>query len=299
MRHKTTVFLLTLAGIIGLIVMGVLASLGGHDPIMFGKAESSARVLPLEAAVEEGDKHIHGQVIYQQAVALPPQATLLLQLVDASDPDGGQKIIMEQRSVLAEHPPFSFTLPFDIRDLPQEQPYALKARISVGDSLWFANNPPLRLEPEKLTYLIHLEKVVQSRMIPAVPTGIEGRQWIAEEIDNQKLVKKSLITLTIDDDPFSTGSAVRRERLFERHTVTGSGGCNRYFSTVILNKKQEILSFEPIGMTFMLCDEAISYQEQHFVDMMSRVRHYHLDASNLLYFLDDSKQVIARFTAKN
>jgi len=245
-------------------------------------------------------EQIHGRVIYQQRIALPPQAFLLVRLVDVTNPEQPQEVVVEQRLALDGHVPASFTLPLALQDLPEDRLYALKAQISVGDSLWFVHDPPIALERDKSAYLLRLDPVAQNVLNAPVKIGIEGRQWIADHIEGIAATDGVIVDMTIDDSIATRPNhETEGSKPFERHTVTGSGGCNRYFGTALLNSKAAYLRFEPIGMTFMLCEEAVSHQENRFVAMMAKVHHYLLDETGYLYLLDENNQTIARFSTKD
>jgi len=304
MRNKLSAGLTGgLVAVACLVFVGLVAFLPKNAPLASTVSISGAKQPAQEKVgktqTHPSPEHIHGQVIYQQRIALPPQALLLVQLVDVTHPDRPQEVVVEQRLALDDEVPVSFSLPLTLQELPKENLYALKAQISVGDSLWFVHNPPLALETDKSAYLLRLEMVAQNATNAPVKTGIEGRQWIADYIDGIAALDGVVVDMMIEDDIAALpNSATAGDKPFERHSVTGSGGCNRYFSTALLDS-QAHLHFEPIGMTFMLCEEAISHQENRFVAMMAKVHRYLIDNSDHLYLMDENNQTIARFSTKD
>lgn len=237
------------------------------------------------------NNRIHGQVIYDQNATLPPQAMLVVQLTGRDRASGSQKIITESRHPISEQMPVDFILPVTTTELDKNYSYALHAKISIGDALWFVNETSTPVEPERAGYLIRLTMIEHNNNDIANKELIKGREWFVEDIFGQGIIDDSHITLHIDDnardDPSGDGT---------RYSTGGSGGCNRYSTVATLDEDKNTLAFEPPVMTFMACAEAISYQETEFIGMLSKVRAYRINPLGLLYLLDESGNTIARFS---
>lgn len=243
-----------------------------------------------------GGGRIYGQVIYDQHVALPPQAMLGIQLTAREHVNNSRKIIADIRQNISEQVPVDFILPVTTAQLDKNYSYTLQARISVGDTLWFVNESPMPVEPERTGYLIRLTMVERNDSETTDKNRIKGREWIAEDILNNGITENSRIILHIDNAA-KTGTSDDAEN---HYSVSGSGGCNRYFTTATLNENEKTLKFDLLGMTFMACAaEAVSMQEAQFSDMMSKVRAYRIDQTRLLYLLDENHNALARFAAAN
>lgn len=237
------------------------------------------------------NNQIHGQIIYDQNASLPPQAMLVVQLTGRDRATGSQKIITESRYPISEQVPVDFILPVTTIELDKDHSYALHAKISIGDALWFVNETSTPVEPERAGYLIRLTMIEHNNNDIVSKELIKGREWFVEDIFGQGIIDDSNITLHIDnnakDDPSGNET---------RYSTGGSGGCNRYSTVATLDEDKNTLVFEPPAVTFMACSEAISHQEAEFIDMLSKVRAYRINPLGLLYLLDESGNTIARFS---
>lgn len=80
-----------------------------------------------------------GTVNYNERMALPPNATALVQLVDISLADAPAQVIAEDRISGATGSPIPYRLRFDQTLIKPRGTYALQARIADGDRLLFIN----------------------------------------------------------------------------------------------------------------------------------------------------------------
>lgn len=85
------------------------------------------------------DTMLMGTVNYRERMALPPNTTVLVQLVDISLADAPAQVIAEDRITGATGSPIPYRLRFDITKIKPRRTYALQARISDGDRLLFIN----------------------------------------------------------------------------------------------------------------------------------------------------------------
>ena len=79
---------------------------------------------------------------------------------------------------------------------------------------------------------------------------IEG-SWKVVKINNQPVPKELMITLNID-------STMK---------VNGKAACNSYFSSI--KKEGDTISFSPIGMTRMMCDEEKNKWESNYTKALT------------------------------
>lgn len=80
-----------------------------------------------------------GTVNYRERMALPPNTTVLVQLVDISLADAPAQVLAEDRITGATGSPIPYRLRFDQTLIKPRRTYALQARISDGDRLLFIN----------------------------------------------------------------------------------------------------------------------------------------------------------------
>lgn len=79
---------------------------------------------------------------------------------------------------------------------------------------------------------------------------------------------------------------------FEGSRVSGSTGCNRWFSAVTQDGNE--MRFGRIGMTRMACADVQNATERNFVAVIEATRDIHYD-QNELVLLNAEQEVIARF----
>lgn len=99
---------------------------------------TTSLLLPAASAAAR-DTMLMGTVNYRERMALPPNATVLVQLVDISLADAPAQVIAEDRITGAAGSSIPYRLRFDITKIEPRRTYALQARISDGDRLLFIN----------------------------------------------------------------------------------------------------------------------------------------------------------------
>lgn len=99
---------------------------------------ATSLVLPAANAIAQTTM-LMGTVNYRERMALPPNATVLVQLVDVSLADAPAQVIAEDRITGATGSPIPYRLRFDQTLIKPRRTYALQARISDGDRLLFIN----------------------------------------------------------------------------------------------------------------------------------------------------------------
>ena len=84
---------------------------------------------------------VTGTVSYRERIALPPAATIRVQLVDVSRADAPAEVLGEQLiDAAGRQVPFSFEIPYDPARIDERMSYALQARIEDGDRLLFISD---------------------------------------------------------------------------------------------------------------------------------------------------------------
>lgn len=88
-----------------------------------------------------GAARVTGTVTYLQRIALPPSATIKVQLIDVSRADAPATVLGE-RVITAggKQVPFAFEIPYDPAKIDQRFSYAVSARIEDGGKLLFIND---------------------------------------------------------------------------------------------------------------------------------------------------------------
>ncbi|NJN99825.1 MAG: hypothetical protein HC875_39835 [Anaerolineales bacterium] len=113
---------------------GVLIS---NDFSIFG--EAPLRLYRFDVAARNAGKaFVSGTVSYLQRMALPPQASLTVQLVDVSRADAPAEVISEQViPANGQQVPFAFALPYDPTAIDPVHTYAIQSRIEADGKLLF------------------------------------------------------------------------------------------------------------------------------------------------------------------
>jgi len=85
--------------------------------------------------------YVTGTVTYRERIALPPDATITVRLVDVSRADAPAVMLGEQVfQAQGRQPPFSFSIPYDPAGIDPRMTYAVQARIEIGGALRFIND---------------------------------------------------------------------------------------------------------------------------------------------------------------
>lgn len=234
-------------------------------------------LLPAAAVAEE--IKLTGEVFYRERIALPPNAVLTVQLSDVSLADAPASTIAEQKIDPAGQVPIRFELGFDSAVVQPKATYALQARITVDNTLWFINDEryavdPPRPEPQKML----LRKVNQDA--EAAP-ALFGTTWLAEDIEGGGVIDYAQSTFSVAADG----------------KVAGSGGCNRYFAQAEV--RDGAIRIGKAGATMMACAPALMDQERKFLAALEKAASYRIDAGQGKLFLVDANGVeILRFAVQ-
>jgi heat shock protein HslJ len=101
---------------------------------------------------------------------------------------------------------------------------------------------------------------------PKQDLSLEGRIWVLSGIAKDL----AIVSTWVDE-------AITAE--FVDGQVTGSGGCNNYFSAYELDENS--LTLGPIGSTMMACEEEVSQREIEFFTALEAVAGYKINRSSL------------------
>jgi uncharacterized lipoprotein YbaY len=80
---------------------------------------------------------VTGAVFYRERIALPPDATVVVKLVDVSRADAPAVVLAEQKIVPEGSVPVAFELEYDPAQIDERMSYAVQARIEAGGGLMF------------------------------------------------------------------------------------------------------------------------------------------------------------------
>lgn len=180
---------------------------------------------------------LDGAVIYRERMALPPNAVVEVKLVDVSRADAPSTTIAETRVTSGGQVPIRYQLQFDSADLQPRRTYALQARITVDDRLWFittTRRPTVPGKTNKADIMVQRVRAERDAPSPATPAG----RWLAEDIRGGGVIDRLQTVLQIGADG----------------AVSGSGGCNSMTGTATISG--DSITFSPIASTRMACTPA-------------------------------------------
>ena len=244
---------------------------------MFGFMPLVVSMLVVPAVATADETLVTGEVLYRERIALPPNAVLSVQLADVSLADAPARILGEQKIDPAGQVPIKFAIPFDPTAIKTNMTYALQARISVDDQLWFINDVRHSLDP-----LTAGPQTIQVKMVRqsggAEEVTIFDRDWVAEDIDGTAAQDKAKPTLRIGTDG----------------KVSGRGGCNGFFGSAKVDGSK--VQFGQIGSTEMACEQPVMDQEHKFHQALERAATFRIEQGNLLVADKDGKDIL-RFAA--
>lgn len=219
---------------------------------------------------------ITGQVTYRERMALPPDSTLEVQLLDVSLADARATVHAAARLSGPGQVPLTFTLNFDDKLINPRHTYALSARITSGGRLMFINTTQYRVDPlaPEQPILIVMDMVGRAEPAPPAkeeaamppantPAPLIGVTWRVLDIKGQPTRERVRSTLSIAEDG-RTG---------------GKGGCNNYFTQATLEGNR--LSFGSPASTRMACPEPAMSQEASFFSALGAVAAYTVVGDNL------------------
>jgi putative lipoprotein len=159
--------------------------------LLFGVAPLLIGLVMMPVPSSAAQKTVKGEVLYRERIALPPDAVVNVQLVDVSLADAPARVVAEQTIKPAGQVPIPFSLKFDAADIKSGRTYALQARITVGDTLWFITDTRHSVDPEAesgpQTLLL---KMVRHSQAPS-DAAIFDTTWLADNLEERKVTGKA------------------------------------------------------------------------------------------------------------
>ncbi len=222
---------------------------------------------------EAADVKLSGSAFYRERIALPDDAALLVELIDPARPEAalGASTVAPAGQV-----PIAFELVLDSSKISNGAAYAIRARIEVDGSTWFASAEPVPVDlasaGEPLSVLL-----VQAAKDAQEPSGVSlaGTEWRVLELDGKSADTNVASTLN-----FGAGGV-----------VSGNGGCNNFRGDVDIEGRT--MKFGQLASTMMACGDAKSTQEALFHAALSRTASFLVQDGELTLF-DVSGKAVAR-----
>lgn len=126
----------------------------------------------------------------------------------------------------------------------------------------------------------------QSKAEPIVPviTDIEDIKWQLVELSNEPVSP-----LAGEKRPYILLDSTQKK-------ATGFAGCNNFFGGYEID--ENALTFGPIGSTRMACPDLQLSLETEFLNVLGQTNQWEIK-NDVLFFLDDSDVILARFTKED
>lgn len=216
------------------------------------------------------EKVMSGEVLYRERMALPDNAVVSVQLADVSRMDAPAVVIGEQDISPAGQVPVKFEIRFDDSKITKGMTYALQARITVDDKLWFINDMRHEVDPlSSDAQTIFVKRVTQESAYV-----LRGVEWTLVSIEGFGELPDNPVTFSVDNE----GRA------------GGSGPCNGYFGGAKIDG--EAISLSQIGATQMACEPARMKAERAYFDALGEVKAYAIDDGQLVLTDSGGKEVL-------
>ncbi|SDW66054.1 putative lipoprotein [Ruegeria halocynthiae] len=216
---------------------------------------------------------VTGTATYRERIALPPDATLYVELQDISRADAAAVTLAAQRYALGGVPS-EFELSFDDALIREGMTYTVQGSIYRGDELLFTTDtihPVLTNGEGNSADLV----LVQARSQSA--EALDGTEWTAIGIDGEVLDTKRPPQLS-----FAQGGA-----------FGGTGGCNRFSGQVDINGNS--LQFpDNMAATLMACPPELEEVEDRFLAALQSVTTYAI-AGDSMVLLDAAGEPVLKF----
>lgn len=246
---------------------------------LFGCASASAD----EGGALPDTLTLTGSVVYRERMALPPDAVVTVTLEDISRADA-PAITLGQTSFPANgrQVPIPFTLVYPGSAVQPGAVYAARARVTVGDQLWFtttSNNPVDAQNPAPIELMMNR---VQTDPPPVPDVSLTETYWKLIEVRGQ---------------PVQVAEGMREPSIVlhaQDSRMAGSGGVNRLMGGYTVDGGS--LTFSQVASTMMAGPPEAMQQEQAIVAALGAVRGFGI-AGNDLTLLDEAGAPVLKAVA--
>lgn len=247
-------------------MLGRLAEL-----FIFGLAPLMVGVMAFPPAPSAAEKTVSGEVLYRERIALPPNAVLTVEIADVSLADAPAAIVGRQVVDPAGQVPIKFAISFDPAVVRPNMEYALQARITVNDTLWFINDTrhTVDMSSDSQQTLV-LKMVHKTETTPSSPTIFDAI-WVSEHVTGSEMPP----TFSVKPDG----------------KIFGKGPCNSYFGTAEVGTGT--IAIGEVGSTFMACAPDVMEREKVFFETLRKAAGFEVKDGRLTLRDRDGKEILA------
>lgn len=242
--------------------------------LIFGFAPLVIGLLIAPGVPEAAEHVLSGEVLYRERIALPPNAVLSVQLADVSLADAPAAILGEQTVDPAGQVPIKFEIRFDPSVVQTNMSYALQARITVDDKLWFIADTRHEVDPltnDPQTVLV--KKVSGQAQADDVP-AIYGKDWQVDLLDGIATLPERRATFRIEEDG----------------KIGGKGFCNGYFASARIDG--DAIEIGQAGATQMACAPELMAADSALFDAFGKAASLRADGENLVIADKDGREIV-------
>ena len=223
---------------------------------------------------------IQGTATHHERIAIAPGAVLEVELIEMAQHGAPADRIAFTRIPVEGQVPIRFALSYDPARITPRGQYALRAALTRDGATLFRTDrvhrvtQPLDRAPVEL--LMRADHGGAAR--PALPTGLVGPTWVAEDIGGRGVVDRAQSVIVFD----------------ARGRVNGRAGCNRFMGGYTADGTA--LRLGSLGTTRMACvPEALADQEQRFLAALDSVRGWRIERG-LLFLTDGAGNDVLRLS---
>jgi len=226
---------------------------------------------------------IQGSIWCRERILPPPNAEIMVSLVDVAKMDVAATVIASKRFEVAGGPPWDFTLQYDSKKLNSKGRYALQAGLEANGRLLFIATSHIPAFDHSATQGI---KIMLSQ-VPAVKTILEPDSTLSNTYWKATELNGAVVRL---------GAGKKELHLILRDSkkqAKGFSGCNTFGGGYKQEKQQ--ITFGPMVATMMSCMDGME-QEQQFLQALEKVKRFSIYSENLVFY-DAENHVLLRFNA--
>jgi len=245
--------------------------------LIFGFTPLAIGMLVAPGVPKAAEQVMRGEVLYRERIALPPNAVLSVQLADVSLADAPAAVLGEQKIDPAGQVPIKFEIRFDPSVVRRNMSYALQARITVDDKLWFVTDTRHAVDPLSDAPQTVLVKRVAGQDRPTAQT-IYGRDWVAQSVDGVEALPERRATFRIEPDG----------------KISGKGFCNGYFAEAKIDGSTLAIG-QAAGSTQMACAPELMAADAALFEAFDKAASFRADADGLA-IADEQGRDVLRFS---
>ncbi|MGV6805624.1 MAG: YbaY family lipoprotein [Ruegeria sp.] len=216
---------------------------------------------------------VEGSATYRERIAVPPDATLFVELQDVSLADAPAVVLAAQRYALTGVPA-RFELTYDDALIQDRHRYVVRASVHQGGKLLFTTDTAYPVLTEGAGNSVDL---IMVQIQPQGAARLENTQWIATEFNGVALDGEKRPQIT-----FGEGGS-----------FGGSSGCNRFSGQAQISGKS--ISFpDNMAATLMACPPPLDEIERQFLKALPEVTSFVMRGDTLA-LLDAQGEPVLQF----